>query len=894
MSDLSATSRLLGDHLRAGFRASLLVAFLVAVTVFVAALVPRAFAEVATAELRFQLGQEEAVRLDLAGEGRIGVPPPPRTGEPTVESTLGRTDEVIDGLPSTLPRPLRDGAGEAQWLIKTVSGSGSIAGVSNLVLSLRVAIDLDWTDRIRFTSGSEPRAWVFDETVPAEENPIEIALSASSAAEMGVSVGDLLGYTTGPLVVAGIYEPVDPDDTYWSHAYDLARPSVIRETGMPPRVQATVYVAPELVLALQEPFATGILQAWIPIDGEVYSFADAEALGAQSRNLTATPIGLPDFGQLSLSTSFPEVLDEAEAAVAATTALIALSASGLLGVLVATYALSIQALVRRRRSALSLAAARGASLGQLRIVMVLEACAIALPGSALAIAAAAILVPERIGLDGWLAPVVLALTPIALAAILVAPGSLREQRQDLGVRSRSRLRWVLEASVAGLAVIALVLLQRRGLVASSDVVGTDPLLAATPVLLAATVGLLALRVYPIPLRVVRRLVRGRTAAVAEVGSARAIREPAIGAIAALALVVGVSIVVFSTVMITTVGASLERAAEDVVGADVQVTAHDIPESLVDELRAIPEVAGAVALTVRANVALTDEAGGTKVGVVLADPEELARVRPDLPALPEMAAGTLPVLVSESLSARIQGTDLRLVEVPVAVAGVVPDTSIPGMIDRWLIADEAATDELGLSGQVPSRILIDLTEDADAATVEAITAAVLAAQPDQFAGSARVLDVDSELGQRREAPLTAGLEGALVIVAAATLVLTMLVVALAAAASAAARNRVVGVLRILGMTPRQIRALVAWEFAPVALAALLVGTALGLGLPYLVTAVLDLRAFFGGVVMPRPTLDATWIAAAVGVYALAVLAAVVVSTAVGRRFAPASTLKMGES
>lgn len=894
MSAPTSTSRLLGAHLRAGFRASLLVALLVAITVFVVALVPRAFAEVATAELRFQLGQEDPVRLDLAGEGRIGLPPPPRTGELTVETMFGRTDEVITALPSTLPRPLRDGAGEPEWLVRSVSGAGSIEGVTNLVLSLRIAIDLDWTERIWFTSGAEPRPWEFDETVAAAENPIEIALSERSAAEMGVSVGDLLSYTTGPLVVAGIYEPVDPDDPYWSHVYDLARPSVIRETGMPPRIQASAYVAPGLALSLREPFVTGILQAWIPVDPEAYSFSDAEALGSQTRNLTATPIGLPDFGQLNLATSFPQVLDEAIAAVAATTALIALSASGLLGVLVATYALSIQALVRRRRASLSLAAARGASLRQLRVVMVLEACAVALPGSALAIAAAALLIPQRIGLDGWLAPAVLALTPVVLAAVLVAPGSLREERQDLGVRSRSRLRWVLEASVAGMAVVALVLLQRRGLIASSDVVGTDPLLAATPVLLAATVGLLALRVYPIPLRLLRRLARGGSAPVAEVGSARAIREPAIGAIAALALVVGVSIVVFSTVMITTVGASLERAAEDVVGADVQVTAHDIPDSLVDELRAIPEVAGAVALTYRANVTLTDEAGGTKIGVVLVDPAALALVRPDLPELPPAAGGSLPVLVSESLSARIRGTDLRLVDVPVASAGVIPETAIPGMIDRWLITDEAAAPELGLSGQVPSRILIDLTEGADSSTVDAITEAVLAAQPDQFAGSARVYDVDSELGQRRSAPLTAGLEGALAVVAAATLILTMLVVALAAAASAGTRNRVVGVLRILGMTPRQIRALVAWEFGPVAVAALLVGTALGLGLPFLVTAVLDLRAFFGGVVMPRPTLDATWIAAAVGVYALAVLSAVLVATAVGRRFAPASTLKMGES
>lgn len=896
MSDLTSTARLLAGHLRAGLRSSILVALLVAITVFVTALVPRAFAEVATAELGHQLAQENPARLDLSGEGRIGMPPPPLSGEPTVDSILGPTGEVIDNLPSTLPRPLADGAGESVWLVKSSSGGGSIEGVDEFVLALRLAIDLTWSERIRYVDGAAPAPWVVDPDSPFEENPIEIGISQKAAIEMGVEVGDILQYSSGPLLIAGIYEPVDETASYWSHAYDLDQPALIRETGKPLKIQATVFVAPETVIDLQEPFAMGILVAWIPLDPHAYSFADLHTLGTQARNLVATPVPLPDFGALNLESSFNDVLDKTEASVAAISALIALSASGLLGVLVATYALSIQALIRQRRSALNLASARGASNGQLRGVMVLEAALISLPGAAIAIGVAAALVPERVAIEGWIAPVVLAVIPVVLAAVLVSPGSLREARQDIAVRSRSRLRWVLEASVAGAAVIALVLLQRRGLVASSDVVGIDPLLAATPVLLAASIGLLALRLYPIPLRAVRRMVRRRAAPVAEVGSARAVREPAIGAIATLALVIGVSIVVFSTIMIGTIGTSLQHAAEDFVGADVQVNAHDLPDTLVEEIRALPGVSGAVALAYRANVVLTDEAGDTRIGVLLADPDDLAAVRPDLPALGAATDTPLPMLVSESLDERLQGTRISLVDSPAAPVGVISDTSIPGMLERWVIVDRAAAAELGLSGQAPTRMLIDLADDgtAGADTVDAITAAVLGAQPDQFVGSVRIVDVNSELGKTRSAPITAGLEAALVIVTTATLLLTMLVVALAAAASAVSRNRVVGVLRILGMNPRQVRALVAWEFGPVAVASLLVGTALGIALPFLVTAVLDLRGFFGGYELPTPTLNPAWIAIAVGVYALAVVAAVLVATALGRRFAPASTLKMGES
>jgi putative ABC transport system permease protein len=336
-----------------------------------------------------------------------------------------------------------------------------------------------------------------------------------------------------------------------------------------------------------------------------------------------------------------------------------------------------------------------------------------------------------------------------------------------------------------------------------------------------------------------------------------------------------------------------KAAEEEVGADMQVAAHDLPDSLVDEIRAVPGVEGAVALTTRAGLTLLDEAGSLRISVVLVEPEALAAVRPDLPELPR-ATGNLPILVSEQLAAQLQGTALQLEDNPATAVGEVPDTAIPGMSGLWLITDRAAADALGLEGQIPSRLLIALVDDYERSTVTAVTDLVLVNQPEQFADSARFMDVTSELGRSRSAPITLGLETSLLIVAGASLVLTMLVVALASAASAGSRNRVVGILRILGMNPRQVRALVGWEFGPVAVASVLVGTAVGVGLPFLVTAVLDLRGFFGGTTLPQPVLDPVWIAVAVGIYGLAIAVTVLVSSAFGRRFAPASTLKMGES
>ena len=157
----------------------------------------------------------------------------------------------------------------------------------------------------------------------------------------------------------------------------------------------------------------------------------------------------------------------------------------------------------------------------------------------------------------------------------------------------------------------------------------------------------------------------------------------------------------------------------------------------------------------------------------------------------------------------------------------------------------------------------------------------------------MLDAGSRLAEVQATPTVAGLRLALVVTAIASLLLTLLTVVLASVAAAASRNRMVGVLRVLGISASQIRAVLAWELAPVAAMAVLVGTALGVALPYLVTAVLDLRVFVGGNSQPVPVIEPLWLAAAVAVFVAVVALAGLLASALGRRFAPAGALKMGE-
>ncbi|CAN5168390.1 hypothetical protein BH11ACT3_BH11ACT3_01260 [soil metagenome] len=883
---------LLRRHLRSASATSLLIAILVAATVFVIAAAPRALVQLGTRELRYELQQQPTALLDLSGNGPLSYSTSSSTA--SIDEYLGPVRNFVQKLPSRIPSPLSDGVGDSAWVVRTTALTESFVETPTTKLVIKLAVDLAWADRITVVDGALPTRWdpPVGDAAPA---PIGVAIDADTAEAMKLQVGDQLLGDSGSYLISAIYQPTDPDDDYWTHARDLDEPALIRESGNPFTIQASVFVAPETLIGLQDAFAAGEFSAWVAIDPTAYEFADLPVLRAQVRNVTATPFELPTGGQLSLRSTLDDVFESTQAKVSATSALVALTGSGFLGVLIATYALCIQALISRRRTALALGSARGASAGQLRLVMSLEAALVSLPGSAVAVALAAVLVPADVGWDGWVGPAVVALLPVLLAVVLTDAQADRESgRDDLGARSSGSARWVAEIAVVALAALALFLLQRRGLVASSAAVGIDPLLAATPLLLAAVVGLAVLRLYHLPLRAVHRALRRREAAASVVGSARAIRDPAIGLVATLALVAGISIVVFTTGMISTVAEGLRQSARDQVGADMRIAAHDLPASLIADLDALPEIATAVALVSKSGTEFSDESSPSEVTVVLADTRALHAVRSDIPDISGKVDGRLQILISSDWARTVDGTDLSVVNSSATAVGVVPVDALPGVSRRWILVDSAAKDELDLASLTPDLVLARISESVSSAdAVSAVTETVKEAQPDEFVDGVRVDDAQSLLHTLRAAPVVAGLERSLLIAAGAALALTMLIVVLSALAAAATRNRVVGVLRILGMSPPQIRRIVAWEFAPVTIAAVVIGAALGIGLPYLVTSVLDLRGFVGGNAPPQPSIEPTWVALAIGIFVGGVVLSAIGATLAGRRFAPAGTLKMGE-
>lgn len=891
-----STPRLLLRHFRAGITGSLLVAALIAVAVFAVALAPRALAQVATAELRHTLDEASPALVDLTGQGNIGIVE--GLPDPSLDDIVGPTDAGIAQAARRIPSPLGDHIVDTNWLVRTAPNTGLPAVPRSYDIVLSLAVDLSWDSRITFVDGAAPRQWQGSDTddLPPEEGPptdIEIALSKPAADKLGLTVGDRLGYLPADVVVSGIYEADDPDNPYWVQQPELNSVVVEEIGGQVTKFRATAYLAPESIIGLQSSMAFGKLNAWFSVDPSNFSYADVGELQAQTRKVVATQVALPSYGALTFRSGLPNAIDGVVQRVTTTTALLALSVSGMVGVLLAVFALGVQSVIARRRPALALAAARGAGPLELRGAMLLEGLLLSLPGSSIAIIVAAVLVPGRVDAIGWILPIVVAVTPPILFATLTSPRQVSSPRGDIRLRSHSQVRWVAEVAVIGLAAIALFLLARRGLVSSSEAVGVDPLLAATPLLLATAVCVGVLRLYPIPLLAAQRALRGRRGAAGLLGAARAVRAPALGFAAALALVVGIAVVVFSVVMVGTLRSGLQGAARESVTADVLVSAERLDPFVVHEIETVPGVRSVAAVGVATGVQLLAGSDDSSVFVALADTRDLHATRPDIPRLDERVDGSIPLLVSEDWSTRVDGEKLTIADVDATRVGVIPSDALPGVSRNWVLVDSSFAAELGLA-DTPKDVVVRVDDGASSRTVAAaIREVVLPTQPERFRALVTVTDTETALASTLESPIVSSLESALLLAALTSLVLTMITVVLSSMAAAAARNRIIGVLRILGMSPRQIRVVQSWELGPVAAVAVVVGTALGLVLPFIVTTALDLRPFVGGRTSPAVVIEPLWIAATVGAFALVVILAGFVAAALGRRFAPAGTLKMGE-
>jgi putative ABC transport system permease protein len=631
---------------------------------------------------------------------------------------------------------------------------------------------------------------------------------------------------------------------------------------------------------------------WFPVDAHAVTSANAQGVESGIRQLETRQISIPaaergETVRVPVKTDLGDTIGQSLGRIAATLAVIAVLVSGPGGVVIAVFVLAIRAVLERRAPVLALAAARGASAAQLRGAAALEGLAAGVPAAVVGAVIAALVLP---GADAaaWVTPLLAGLVPAALFAVLgdgaVGSGAgIRATRRDLSARARGGVRWIVEACVVGAAAVATFLLVRRGPIADA---GFDPLLALTPLLLALAVSILVLRLLPLALRAGLALARRGRGPVAFIGAARAMRDPALGVAAALAVVVGVSIAVLSSGVLATIQAGAHTQAVADVGADVRADSAVFDAKAVAAAKAAPGVEQVARVGSGGNLDLGLNGKTSTVQPIFASSSELGAVRADVPTdLATKVDGRVPVIIpSDLLDTHAVGAKQRLGDVPVVIVGSLPEDAQLGADSRWVLVDSAYAKQLSGSAFEATSLYVSLHPGASPAPVEK---AIKRAAPYSV-----VTDAAAAVAVVNTAPAAAGLRIALVIGAVGSALLAAIAVFAGSVTAGSSRNRAISMLRTMGLTGGQSLGLVVWEIVPIVVAAAAVGLGLGLAMPRLLVATTDFAPFTGGAARLAVATDwgqLAWLLAGVlGVAALATLVAVLVA----RRTDPTGTVKMG--
>lgn len=894
--DLPVVRRVLADDLRAGT----LVLLVTLVAALLLAAWPRAVQVIADDITGARLAATTPLTRDISSSNQRASYGPPRDGAPSTvpeewQDTFGLVDGGLRLVHDALPAPLRVGVLDPR--MRTSAFDPTVADTSDrsdvTSIKLRETQDPYLTEYVTLTEGRWPTAddapEVTDESLYVwTARTVGIAISAPAAERLAWEVGETRGDGRGGgLVLLGTYTADDPDDEYWQHTPSAAGPSIVDSINFGIELTAVAYRGPTLDPHLER------LDAWFAVDTSSFTYDDLPDVESQLRGLTAVaqPYDADQPGStLTFSSELLATLGTIQRDVSATTTVVALLAAGPVAGLGLLLLAAVRVVAARRRTALALARARGASGLQVRGLMAVEGLLLGFLGGGLGLLGAVLLVPTGFAPAVLVGPLIAAVAPAVMLAASTPPAGLRAVRQDPGSRSTSRFRWVWEVLVVALATTATVLVLRRG--AEDTGTGTDPLVAATPALLAVATAVVVARLAPLALAPVVRLARARRGALSFLGAASATRDrrgqlpPLVG------LVVAVTVAVLSTVLLTTMRSGLETQAWDQVGADLRSTGPIVDETTLEQVRAVPGVAAAATVTEVVPAALSTGDDRLQARVLLADPEDLAEAQLDVPgwAVPDLgsprADGALPAVLSSSFE--LQGGATVTVDGQVVVLDVVsqrPEAPGASTTSNWVLLDRASLADLTGTTYRPRVLLVRL----DPALAPADRAAVVAQVGDVTGPSAVEVRADA-VDLRLEDPALDGLQRALLLATLVGLLVGAATIVLSELMATGRRERLVAVLKILGMPPRGPRVITTWEIAAWAVPALVAGLGLGLLLPVLVAGAVDLRAFTGGATAPPLVYDPVALLGVAGTFVAVVGVCALVSAALGRRVSSAATLR----
>lgn len=766
---------------------------------------------------------------------------------------------VVDGLPADLRGDLADPS-----VVSTTPTWGAIIPAGTVVMRLAHVLGHETGDDsapVRWVAGRAP-ALLPDveqpEGVPLGQlrRSVEVGVSTAAAARLDLAPGDTVEVRTTTVsrltaVIVGTYEVTDPTDTTWTELPDLVG-ATDAPPGSPAIAAAGLLVSdaslPDLMVAMQaSAVATHMRFETLP---EHVTAAHGRTLAASVAALRTdpTPLRLADARQPVIVTGLDDALRTYDRRLAGATAQASVLLLGIVAVGALTLLLAARLLVDRRTTGYRLERARGASVASVGWRGLLETVPLTTFACAVAVGGLALVLPTVAG-PWWPGAAVAAVGVLATAVLAgrLVRGSWtgrrvpanRADRDRLAARQRSR-RLVAELTLLAVAVGALVSVRARGLVASSTG-GVDWLLAASPVLLAAAATVLAARVLPPLLRRLRTTASRGRALAGLVATARAERGSRT-AVPLLTVTVALALVVFSGITVSTVDRGQQRAADLVVGGDVRIDGP-VSDAVLDELRTQPGVSEVVGS--RTWVARTFGVGsGVRADLLAVDAEAFARLRaaqgtpqPELATLTATGpAGKVPALVSPSLERVAEAFDQQVWTtdsyVPLEVRGT---TSLVGTDGRpVVVVDRTALDAVLESDATADRTWL-LGEGAAAASADLGVATL---------PGVTVLSRDHWLETWNESPLTTGLRTLLLVAQVTLALLAVVALVLTVVATARDRQRTLHVLRTLGLDAGTARRLSAGEILPLAVTALVAGSAIGLVVPWLLTTSLGLTALTG--------------------------------------------------
>ncbi|MET0303657.1 MAG: FtsX-like permease family protein [Microbacteriaceae bacterium] len=906
-----STRALVAHHVRSHAGGGAIVALLVFVLAVLATATPAALGTLAEATLRDRLDAVAPTVRDVVSEnaGSAAFPQPSADtspGPPTTDEVWGSFSAAVEAIRHDADEPLPDVLGPAHSITRSRDNELFEGGGTRFAT---LAFDPAYEEQIRIVDGRmpEPAASVVGAFGPnsAGDPPslirIEVVLSADTSAGMGWPLGEArtirgLYGTNLELLLVGVFEADDPRADYWQHVTSVLTPTVLDDGNSPQTVTGTAYAHPASLFAGLGAENTTLV--WFPLDSGRIDGDNAERVVAALNRLGSVthPIGDtaggPGLSGLKFDVDVTGAIDAALARQRSTAGVIAMFASGPLGVAAAVLVLGCRLILEGRRSSLRLLSARGASMGQLRGILGVEGIVVgvlpAIVGCLAALATGAALSAAPPDAVGIAAAAVAGLAPGAILLALAPSVAERQRRTDLGRRA-SRLRAIAEGVVAGLAVVALVLLFVRGY---SD--GVDLLLAATPLLLALVACLVTIRLYPLPLGIVHARARAGSGLDVFLGSARALREPALGLTPVLALLVGVSVAMSSGVLLSTLQAGVAQASRAQVGADVRVAGALFTRDLVDEARALDGVAAATGISGADPATLEIDGGGRGTTVFVVDAAALRDVQGDGPgmlppgvSLEPVADGPMPLIASGAAAELIGDAErLSIGDVDAELVGVTTGPVPIGGRENWVAIDSSYAEEVLGNTPTDRTVLVRLADGASADAVEAALRDVLGA-------TVRIDTPAAVADEIQSGPAAQGVRWALLLATAVAALLSALAIVMTLGLAAAPRARVLALLRTLGAPRRSATSLAAWEIGPPAVAAVVAGTVFGALVPLVVTAAVDLRPFTGSSVAPAYAVDPVVLALTLGGFVVLAVLLTAFGLVAARRVRAAVALRTAE-